>query len=171
MDTAAAWDPLRQKAPPLWQVRSAPGQAGLTHLRPRRPRLAPGPRHHSRAGPETAGSHRGLCLCAQALQFTLPGRPWGGPASPFTKIRPGAPTTSSGSPCGVSSPPGSRACLASPLGSQEAAQALCPPPSPTAGTSTAFCFSFCDAASVGATRMGPGPERGLVRKGGKVSGE
>lgn len=98
VDTAMTQDPLRQKAPPLWQVRSEPGQAGLTRLRPRRPRLAPGPRCHSRTRPETAGSHRGLCLCARAPWFTPPGRPWGGPASPFSKTQPGSPKTSSGSP-------------------------------------------------------------------------
>ena len=91
MDTAMTQDPLRQKAPTLWQVRSELGQAGLTHLRPQRPRPVPGPRCHGRARPETAGSRRGLCLCARAPRFTLPDRPWGGPASPFSKTQPGSP--------------------------------------------------------------------------------
>lgn len=91
VDTAMTRDPLRQKAPPLCQVRSAPGRAGLTRLRPRRPRPAPGPRRHGRARPETAGSRRGLGVCARAPCFTPPGRPWGGPASPFSETQPGSP--------------------------------------------------------------------------------
>lgn len=152
-------------SPVAGQVSTRPGRADT----PETPEAQAGTRPQMPLRPDlTLPAPTGACASVSRPRSSLfLAGPGVGPPLPLPRPSPEAPTTSSGSPWGVSSPPGSRACLASPLGSQEAAQTVCPPPSPTTGTSRAFCFSFCDAASVGATRLGPGPEQGLVRKGGR----
>lgn len=149
-------------SPVAGQVSTRPGRAD--QLRPRRPRLAPGTRRHSAAslrlpapsgpvplcpGPELHPSWRALgwahlSLCqdpAQKPPRPPPEAPGGVPSSGLLALFGLCSRLPGGCP--------------GPL----------PAPSPTAGTSRASCFSFCDATSVGATRLGPGLERGLVRKG------
>lgn len=143
------------------QVSTRPGRAD--QLRPRRPRLAPGTRRHSAASLRLPAPSRPVPVPRPGLH--PPGGPWGGPTSLSCQDPAQAPDLLREAPGGVPSS-GLLASLASALAPQRLPTG--PLPSCPSWHQRASCFSFCSATWL-EQPDGPGPERGLVRKG-KASG-